>query len=238
MKANTLHTIRGQYGLFKMSFLITYYIKMMKNTQEQLKLSFYKELETTSTWRNSEYMINAIKKDLAYVVPLHDGWMLIIDKPKIETSFCFGYSDSCYDDSDYKRAQGAAEYARTQQDYFINENLEGINKTIEALQNAIDSENLRTRHCENYYILKHHWNWDQDDCKIRGFDILDKYEAKAENARRQMNWNELEQMTKEDLENWLEGLQIVKAQFIKRLNTYLKRFWLSKLNVWTYWRDA
>jgi hypothetical protein len=44
-------------------------------------------------------------------------------------------------------------------------------------------------------------------------------------------------MSKQDIENMLDWLEIAKANFTKRLQTYLKRFWLSKLHTWTYWRD-
>ena len=210
----------------------------MKKTQAQLKAEYLTELENTSTWRDSKHMQEYIYKKTAFLVELHDWGMLEIEKPTIETKFCFWYHDSPYDTNDYDRANDAENYARTHEDYFINENLEGLNRSIENIKEALNSENLRTKHCNNYYILKHHWNWDSENCKIRGFDVLDKYEEKGEKARQQMNGNDLELMTREDLENWLEWLETVKAQFTKRLNTYLKRYWLSKLHTWTYWADA
>lgn len=208
----------------------------MKKTQQQLKAEFLKELETTSSRRNSQKMVDYIFKNAVYFVELHDWGIFYIEKPKIETRFCFWYSDSPYDNKDRERANKAEEYARTNEDYFLEENLEDINRDIEELKHALNSENLRNTKLENFYILKHHWNWDLETCKIRSFEILDKYEAELEKMR--LKENEIEEMTRQDLENRLEGLEIVKAQFIKRLNTYLKRYWLEKLHTWTYWRDA
>lgn len=39
------------------------------------------------------------------------------------------------------------------------------------------------------------------------------------------------------LDALIKGYEVVKEQFIKRLNTYLKRYGLTKLNVWTYLSD-
>ena len=209
----------------------------MKKTQEQLKAEFKNELEKTSSWRESPKMIDYELKQAAYLVELHDWGFMVIDKPRIETRFCFWYSDSRADNSDFDRAQGAADYARTHEDYFIEQNLEGINRTIENLKNALESENLRGEHCENFYILEHAYCGDLPECRLRSWESLDKYEVEQEKARLLRTWNSIEEMTREDIENRLEGLEIVKANFIKRLNTYLKRYGLEKLNVWTYWRD-
>ena len=146
--------------------------------------------------------------------------MLEIEKPTIQTRFCFGYSDSPYNTDDYDRANAAEDYARTHEEYFLNENLEGINRSIEHIKEALDSESLRDDRGRNFYILKHHRNGDTEECKIRSFELLDRYEEQREKAYKQMQGNELEIMNREDLENWLEGLEIVKAQFEKRLKTY------------------
>lgn len=209
----------------------------MKKTQEQLKAEFKNVLETTSTWRKSKSMIDFELKQAAYIVELHDGGLFIISKPEIKKDFCFWYSDRWQADS-YEAAHDAERNARTNAEYFISENLADIDSRIEEVKEALNSENLRTRHCDNYYILKHTYNWDLEGCRLRGYELLDHFEAIAENDRLEKRWNSLELMTKEDLEARLEGLEIVKQKLVKRLQTYLKKYWLSKLHTWTYWADA
>ena len=51
------------------------------------------------------------------------------------------------------------------------------------------------------------------------------------------NKTKLIEIGEADIQAIIDGLEVVKKQFEKRLNTYLKRYGLSKLNVWTYLRD-
>ena len=44
-------------------------------------------------------------------------------------------------------------------------------------------------------------------------------------------------LTPKDKEQILASLEIEKAKFTKRLNTYLKKYGLSKINTWTYLVD-
>ena len=210
----------------------------MKKTQAQLKADFRKELENTSSWRNDPHMQDYIEKEANYIVELHDGGIMYIEKPKIETRFCFGYSLSQYDSESYDRANEMENEAMTNENYFLQQNLEDLERTEEELKKAIESENLRNTKCQNYYILKHHRTGDTNECKIRSYSICDKWDLEEEKRRLARFENELEEMTKEALENWLEGIQTVKAQFTKRLNTYLKRYGLTKLHTRTYWADA
>ena len=60
-------------------------------------------------------------------------------------------------------------------------------------------------------------------------------QPKLSNAERLKNYQELEG---ENLKRVIEGHKIVKAKFEKRLNTYLKKYGLTKVHAWSYWRDA
>ena len=45
-------------------------------------------------------------------------------------------------------------------------------------------------------------------------------------------------LTSEEKELIINGLEYGLKLFRKRLDTYLKRYGLSKLHTWTYWADA
>ena len=47
----------------------------------------------------------------------------------------------------------------------------------------------------------------------------------------------VEQLTKKDIEELKKIVQSEKEKFTKRLNTYLKRYGLSKINSWSYLVD-
>ena len=44
-------------------------------------------------------------------------------------------------------------------------------------------------------------------------------------------------LTTEEIDIVIEAYKKARAAFEKRLNTYLKRYGMSKVETWTYWRD-
>ena len=59
-------------------------------------------------------------------------------------------------------------------------------------------------------------------------EYRDYYQAEPENGTL---------LTPEEIERVKAGYQEVRQQFVKRLNTYLKKYGLSKLHTWTYLSD-
>ena len=49
--------------------------------------------------------------------------------------------------------------------------------------------------------------------------------------------NDVKKLTREEIYSLIKGYEEVRQMFTKRLKTYLKKYGLSKLNVWTYLRD-
>ena len=52
------------------------------------------------------------------------------------------------------------------------------------------------------------------------------------------NQSELTECTDEEKKLILKGLKFARKCFEARLDTYLKRYGVSKLHTWTYWADA
>ena len=48
---------------------------------------------------------------------------------------------------------------------------------------------------------------------------------------------DIEKLDNDNIQAIINGLEEVGKVFMKRLNTYLKKYGLEKLNVWTYCRD-
>lgn len=192
-----------------------------KAEQKRLK-DLYISLIATEVWKNDNRMVDFVRKETARVVELQSGALIAIEKPRIETDFCFGYSDSAYDTADYDRAQNMAHHAATSEDYFIKQNLKHFD---EIEQEFIDynvysarsysgtSENTRL-HCLRF---------------VRDFDY--HYQLSDEERKK------LHPLTAKDLENVLAAYRLEREAFKKRLNAYLKRYGMSKVHAWSYWRD-
>lgn len=192
-------------------------------TQKELKELYQKE--TTEYWKNQK-MIDYCMKKAAYIVELEDGEYTIIDKPSIKTSFCFGYGYcGMSTEDDWKGAANMAEKARQDQEYFIRENLKGLDESIKSLED---------KSLEIYKFIG--YNGQKEDSFRRSFRIVEpwhnpEYEPWA--------WNmpKVKRMSDQERQAVLEGYQEVKKAFIKRLNTYLKRYGLTKVRSWTYLSD-
>lgn len=188
--------------------------------QKTLKAA-YMEAIKRDVWAESPKMQEYAEKNAAYIVPLNNGDMYAISKPTIETRFCFGYGYcgiSTFEQE--KSASDMAQYARTNQNYFIEENLKDLNKWIEDLNDS------------RYTIYKFvAYCGCPADCKVKGIEFYKSWETPNESLQG------LEKITDEERTALIEGYKTVKEAFVKRLNTYLKRYGLSKLHTWTYLSD-
>ena len=63
--------------------------------------------------------------------------------------------------------------------------------------------------------------------------------SRTESTHYAFFWNlkDIKQLDNDDIALIVAGLEEVKKSFIKRLNTYLKKYGLSKINAWTYLVD-
>lgn len=68
-------------------------------TQKELKAAYTEELK--KAW-NDDKMVKYCSKSTAFVIE-HNGALYGIEKPKIETSFCFGYGINGIADTEQER---------------------------------------------------------------------------------------------------------------------------------------
>lgn len=100
-------------------------------TQKELKSVYTEELKKAWT---DEKMVAYCSKSTAFVIE-HNGMLYGIKKPQIETHFCFGYGMyGITDSNEEKTADEMVEIAQKSEEYFINQNLESINRWIKSLQ--------------------------------------------------------------------------------------------------------
>lgn len=203
------------------------------NNQKILKEEYLEELK--KVWE-SEKMQKYCLGESNYIIKTKEGKLISISKPRIETHFCFGYSDIGQGD-EYDVAQSKSANARQNVEYFMERNLRELNGEIKAIENYLSDNKEGINFWEipcSFYVLPHYDKSNIGSLKAY-YHICDE--------ENNLSWYEkrgLEKPIKADadtLKMYLEGLKEVKEQFTKRLNTYLKKYGLSKLHVWTYWID-
>lgn len=181
----------------------------------------YREIIAREVWMLDAKMTDFCVKQAAYIVELENGDIIVIEKPRIETRFCFGYSDSRYDTEDYDRANAMADYASKREEYFIEQNMEEINKTIAQMEGTVSHPFV--------YRLRTKYYKQPKDSKLKS---LDAYYWHDEYAK------QYQEISSADMQRVIEGYKVVRSDFEKRLKTYLKRYGMSKVKTWSYWQDA
>lgn len=205
-------------------------------TEKELKARYLEELQTVSTWRDDPKMQDYCIKKCSVIVNLPSGWYYVIDKPHIETRFCYWY----YNDSDwtdFNNAQEQAENARKDVENFMSENLSCLDHQIKELEEV--KESWYWRRNARLLLLEHAHGGDLEECNEKSIAWYDeRNRGDTEEARYNYFRQKTTKPTKEDIEALIQWFKEARQQFIKRLQTYLKRFWLSKVYSWTYWADA
>ena len=193
------------------------------NKQEKELKQKYIDIVVAESWSGEDHWRKYYQKDIDRVVETEKGYLIGLEKPRIEKDFCFGYSLSRYDDDgSYERAGRMAAHARTSQDYFISENMKQIDSKIEALND--DRWNVYTR---VKYIDA------PKNSLIRYYEFHSNYDVMVGRVP-----EACEPLSEADKKRLIEAYEAMKVDFAKRLNTYLKRYGLSKVNSWSYWKDA
>ena len=191
-------------------------------TQKELKQR-YAEILAADVWHNDQKMIDFCVKEAAYIVELEDGSILAIEKPRIKKDFFFGYSDSRYDTEDFDRANDMADHARKSTEYFIEQNMKDINAKIAQLEGTSWDASRWVNRIRIPYTGQPAYS------KLKAIHTFRDYDEHGK---------ESPELEGENLRRVIEGYKIVRADFEKRLQTYLKRYGLSKVKSWSYWQDA
>lgn len=208
--------------------------KAAKVDKEALRAEFAK------AW-SSQKMIDFCVNKVAAVAVLPSGEIVTVDKKSIETRFCFG--ESGYD---YEEAQAAARHAAQSQGYFRSENMSHFDKWISDLEEA--------RNMTGNYLLTINagcYNGQTADCKLRSINfqriskVLDDLGGSAfladlpgHTITERGSGRNYRIATREEVDAILTAYKEARAAHEKKVNAYLKRYGMSKVDTWTYWIDA
>ena len=188
---------------------------------------------TDAGW-SSPHMADYCYNKAQEVVRLENGKIVPIEKEGIEKDFCFGYSD-IYGPTQ-EEALEEARHARTSEDYFMAENMKKHRRLMEEL----DKHGKST-----FAVLFPSYGKDNKICGLGFRRVTEVLEAVGGSAfLEELKGRELDfggyagyVCTDEDVLRIEAALDRAAKAHEKKCRAYLKRYGLSKLNVWTYWRD-
>lgn len=200
----------------------------MKN-QKELKEAYMKVIRE-EVWIDDRHMQEFARKECAYVVELSNGNIISLEKPKIQKDFCFGMGMyATYTQEEFERAEGLAEKARTSVNYFIQKNMEQVTDKIKYLKECLKREK------ECYTFTQ--YSGQPDKSILKSYNTVRICDNPEYCFGRWSSCKDIEKLDNDNIQAIINGLEEVGKVFMKRLNTYLKKYGLEKLNVWTYCRD-
>ena len=195
--------------------------------------------EFEQVWGPGKMLDYCVKKTaLAAILP--GGEIVIVEKHSIETRFCFGESGYDYDD-----ALRMAQHARTNADYFKDRNMEHFNGMIDAITASMNGE--------GYQRLVIYTNGaycgQPESCRLRNFgfarlnDIIDAcggscHLEELPGKALRVCCQDCRIATAEEHAIILDAYREAAKAHEKKVDAYLKRYGTSKVQSWTYWRDA
>ena len=159
------------------------------------------------------------RKNCSDVFKSKSGYYVKFEKPTIKTQFCFGHGYcGITTEEETDRAFSMAEKARKDAEYFINENLEDLNEQLKLFESD-----------EKLFLTNYYPNNKVKIASIKSARYFGMYSFDEKYIVAELDKEEIEQLKA------IVNSEIEK--FTKRLNTYLKRYGLSKIHSWTYLVD-
>jgi hypothetical protein len=174
-------------------------------------------------------MLDYYKSKFSSAIRLSNGGILAFEKPRIKTSFCFGYHTG--DSEGYKNANEMADYASKNEEYFLSKNLEDFDNDIECIETG-KRDGFQTVH-----LCIHREAYGDTVLNVWTYNVFDWFSFEKNKEYGDTYGAEYQEVNDTDKAAILDGLKHERAKFEKRLKTYLKRYGTSKLRTWSYWAD-
>lgn len=199
---------------------------LSKPAQKELRAKY--EIALQDVWKTirgtvDEKMVKFCLSDTAVVVPLSEGRLVDINKPRIEKDFCFGWS-SCGQGATYDECNKSYGAARANlAEYFKEQNLQSFDNRYKDYIEADREGDFKQLNTNAHYISQ------SEDNPLCHLNFNNREWPKLDEGSKPI--------TAEDLHNFVEAVKFVREDFAKRIDTYLKKYGTKKLRTWTYWVD-
>ena len=187
--------------------------KQNQNKFSPALLEFFKIIEKNNTKDWFDYFKN---KTAAVLKIEQNGGYIVFEKPQIEKEFCWGYG--CQGLTQEEASELCKNF---NEDDFIGENLSKFDREYERTLEQLDKyEDITIGFGDISYGFIECWVKD----KFSTPDPNNEITLKGDNA------SAFRILYKKILEE-------MREDFKKKLNTYLKKYGLTKIRKWTYWAD-
>lgn len=173
--------------------------------------------EMEKVWNSPRMVAYECKNFTPYMI--NDSEYIAIKKPEIKTRFCFGYNTD-YSGHEEEDAEKLREKCANSVLYFRRKNTEELAGLVERLKDG-----SRKAYKFIYY---------QDGEKQ--MKVCLPYNRDAYEQQKRMT-PEITELTADERAAAVAAYENELKKLNKRLDAYLKRYGLSKLKTWTYWRD-
>lgn len=203
------------------------------------------EIYSRDVWSGDAHMVDFCVKKAAALAVLPSGEMIPIEKQSIKKDFCFGYSDSRYDTEDYDRANRAAEYAAHSVDYFKEQNMQDFREVLDTLKEQAEHEIPREM-CV-IRIAPYYGQPETSPLKgmtfARSWAIIEAHGGECNmldvigGEAFKMSGQLVRVPNAEELKIITSAYEEAARDHEKKVNNYLKKYGLTKVNAWSYWRD-
>ena len=203
-----------------------------------------RKVYATDVWHNDQRMTDYSVNKAAVLIEFPNGEFIPIDKQNIVKDFCF--RESGYD---YDEAASMAHVARTSESYFMQENMKEFRSMLDSIEEQYEMfSESPSLPCyvltisERPYIGQPETSPLKEIGFIRGGDLLGELGGSVIRelpGLRFTHWdNPYRIPTREELDAIKAACEQAAKEHEKKVNTYLKKYGLSKVHSWTYWRDA
>ena len=155
-----------------------------------------------------EEMVNYCMNQIALFLKTKDGYFYILEKKKLNTEFYISEGSN----RSIEEALTICKEIKTKEDFFIEDNLSNINYLINTIKNNKNNLFFAARYKNSKIVA----------ISTNKYDVFNKENRKL--------------TTDEEIEV-LKICEKYKELQTKKINSYLKRFGLSKIKANTYWGD-
>ncbi len=200
--------------------------------QDKALLEEYMQEILKAYSENDKSMLDYHRKKFSGGVRLENGGIVVFDKPSIDHEFCF------HDEGpDYEFYKDVTKTEDSLKDYFLQQNLDGMDEEIRALElncDFPDGEYHSGYDCHDWYVYRVSYSSEREPLNVWKYVALH-----WSDKERHASWyKDLQPMSDGDRKAIEAGLKLEREKFKKRLQTYLKRYGVKKIRTWTYWADA
>lgn len=200
--------------------------RTIKVKKSSLPHEYLLQEEYANIWASDKRMQEYCMKEISNCVFTSFGGLVVFEKQKIDTKFCFGYSD-CGQGQSYEDAQKAEDSFGAAS--FLKANLKNMDEVLQ-LFSGLDEYGNET-YKKLYFTPKYYGSK-----KIMRFVFLTPGRAVDPEVTR-FYPDGLIEASAEDFKKCYQAQKDERAKFEKRLKSYLKKYGTSKLKTWTYWVD-